>query len=475
MTGPFIEYLVPVILLSLVGCASTGKVQIEIENQMRLGQYEAALLLVENEREGTFGGKERLLYFLERGMLQHSMGQYVESNAAFEEAKAIIQELYTKSLTGEGLSLMTNDYALDYSGENFERTLIHLFSAMNYQLLGENDSALVEVRQVGEYLKKLQVDTEKENVYQEDAFARYLSALLYEDQGELNDSFVDYKIAIDAYGDYGANFAVARPPSLMSNAERVAGLIGGWATDQLRELGSSGQAREIPVGSGELVILHYNGLVPIKDQTKITIPFSKAWLLVAALQAATDDDAREQIGRATTFIGAISGVDVISVAFPKYVDRPYWIVKMEPRVAGATQIVGPELVEDIGAIAEKDLEDRKARIYAKTVARAAIKYAIQKGIEVAAEQVGGNYGTLLSAGTKIVGSIARNASEQADKRVWSTLPDQIFMSSMILPAGTHNVEVDFMTAQSAVVESQLLPQVDVPEGGRRFVIVRTVN
>ena len=148
---------------------------------------------------------------------------------------------------------------------------------------------------------------------------------------------------------------------------------------------------------------------------------------------------------------------------------------MEPRVAGATQIVGPELVEDIGAIAEKDLEDHNARIYAKTVARAAIKYAIQKGIEIGAKQAGGDYGALLSAGTKIVGTIARNASEQADKRVWSTLPDQIFMSSMILPAGTHNVEVDFMTAQSAVVESQLIPQVDVPEGGRRFVIVRTVN
>lgn len=475
MTRPFAHVFVLFFLFSLVGCASMGRVQIELENQMKLGQYDTAVLTVESEREGAYRGKDRLLYFLERGMLQHTLGQYVESNAAFEEAKRIGQELYTESVTGQGLSLMTNDYALAYAGENFERTLIHLFSAMNYQMLGESDSALVEVRQVGEYLKKLQIDTENENVYQEDAFARYLSALLYEGQGEFDSSLVDYKIAIDAYADYGSNFSVPRPASLMPNAERVAGRLGSWATDDLRARGSDGQVREIPAGSGELIILHYNGLVPVKDQTKITIPFSEAWFLVAALQAATDDEANEQIGRATTFVSAIQGVDVISVAFPKYVDRSYSIALMEPRVAGATQIMGPELVEDIGAIAEKDLADRMARIYAKTVARAAIKYAIQKGVEMAAEQAGGDYGALLSAGTQIVGSIARYASEQADKRVWSTLPDKIYMTSMILPAGTHDVDVDFVNAQSAVVESQSIPQVDIAEGGRRFVILRTVN
>jgi hypothetical protein len=49
------------------------------------------------------------------------------------------------------------------------------------------------------------------------------------------------------------------------------------------------------------------------------------------------------------------------------------------------------------------------------------------------------------------------------------------MTSMILPAGTHDVDVDFVNAQSAVVESQSIPQVDIAEGGRRFVILRTVN
>lgn len=463
------------LLLFLAGCGSTGRVQQQIAEQMVLGNYPAAIELVEVEKDGAFDGKNELLYFLERGMLLHFSGQYEESNAAFEEAKRIGNELYTKSLSSEGLSLMSNDYALDYAGENFERTLIHLFAAINHLMLQHSDPALVEIRQVGDYLRKLQVDSSNENVYQEDAFARYLSAMVYESNGEHDSALVDYKKAFEAYTDYGANFSVAQPNSLFGNAGRVAMRLGTWAADDLREKGWDGTTREIPEGMGELVVLHYNGLAPIKGQDKFTIPFSEAWLLVAALQVAADDDASGDINRATAFASQIAGVDIISVAFPKYVDRPYTIAMMEPWSELATQMTGPELVEDIGAIAEKDLQDRIVRIRTKAIARAAIKYAIQKGAEMVAEQAGGDYGALLSAGTALVGNIARYASEQADKRVWSTLPDQIWMSSMILPAGAHDLNVDFMTAQSMLVESQDIPGIEIVPGGRQFVVLRTVK
>lgn len=462
-------------LAFLVGCASTGRVQQQLAQQTLLGDYAAALQTIESERNRSYRGKNRLLYYLDRGMLLHLDGQYAESNASFEEAKRIGNELYTKSLSSEGISLMTNDYVLDYAGENFERTMIHLFAALNYSMLDEPDAALVEIRQVGEYLRKLQIDSPNENVYQEDAFARYLSALFYESAGEYDAALVDYKKAIAAYADYATDFAVSPPATLFSDAARVASRLGDWARADLARLGSVASARVIPEGSGELVLLHYNGLSPVKGETRISIPFSEAWLLVAALQVASDRQARAQIERATTVVSAIRGVDLVSVAFPKYVDRPYSIARMEPRAASATRIEGPFLVEDVGAIAEKDLEDRKARIYTKTVARAAIKFAIQKSLEIAARQAGKDEGALLQAGTQILGNIARYASEQADKRVWSTLPDEIWMSSVVLPAGTHEIEVDFLSARSAVVESRALPPIEIGAGERRFYVLRTVR
>jgi len=467
--------LVAVIFSLLVGCGSTGKVQQRLSEKMLLGDYPGALVVIEEQKTKSFDGKNRLLYFLERGMLLHVDGQYEKSNVAFEEAKRIADQLYTLSLSNEGFSLVSNDYALDYAGENYERTLIHLFSALNYILLDEPDSALVEIRQVGDYLRKLQVDSTNENVYQEDAFARYLSALLYESGGELDSAFVDYKKAAAAYRAYGSAYSVAAPPSLAPNAERVASRLGAWAQEDLHDRSDPVAPRVLPEGAGEVILLHYNGLSPIKSQDRYTIPFSRAWPLALAFQAGARTGDREDVNRAIGISSGISGADVVSVAFPKFVDRPYAIARMRPNASDAIEISGPELVEDIGAIAEKDLADRIVRIRTKVIARAAIKYALQKGAETAARQAGGDYGDLLAAVTQITGNIARYASEQADKRGWSTLPDQIWMSSIFLPEGTHDFTVDFLNAQQVVIESHSISGVQVAAGRRQFIIVRTVK
>jgi hypothetical protein len=148
---------------------------------------------------------------------------------------------------------------------------------------------------------------------------------------------------------------------------------------------------------------------------------------------------------------------------------------MRPQADAAFEVSDPELVEDIGAIAEKDLADRIVRIRTKTIARAAIKYALQKGAEIAAKESSDEYGELLSLATQITGNIARYASEQADKRVWSTLPDQIWMSSVVLPAGSHDLTIDFLNERGVVVESRIVPGIQVSDGSRQFVIVRTVR
>jgi hypothetical protein len=466
--------MAPLVVLA-IGCASTGKVQKQLAEKMRLADYRGAIQVVEDQKTEGFDGKNRLLYFLELGMLLHFDGQYRKSNEAFEAAKWVGDALYTKSLSSEGFSWLSNDYALDYAGENFERTLIHVFSTLNYVLLRDLDSALVEVRQVGEYLRKLQVDSSNENTYQEDAFARYLSALIYEAAGEFDSAFVDYKKAVAAYRGYRSNYAVARPGSLMSNAERVASRLGTWAQLDLLDLGGQLSPRFLPAGAGEVVVLHYNGLAPIKGQDKYTIPFSEAWLLVGALQAVASHDDRVQINRAIAISSQVSGVDVVSVAFPKFIDRPYAIATMRPKVTDAIEISPPELVEDIGAIAKKDLADRIVRIRARTIARAAIKFALQKEAEFVAARAGGDQGPLIAAVIQIAGNIARFASEQADKRGWSTLPDQIWMSSLVLSEGTHDISVDFLNTRQAVVESRAIPSVRVSPGSRQFIIVRTVK
>jgi hypothetical protein len=45
----------------------------------------------------------------------------------------------------------------------------------------------------------------------------------------------------------------------------------------------------------------------------------------------------------------------------------------------------------------------------------------------------------------------------------------------VLPAGRHEIEIDFLNASGVAIESRVLPDLHVVAGSRQFVIVRTVR
>jgi flagellar biosynthesis regulator FlbT len=74
-----------------------------------------------------------------------------------------------------------------------------------------------------------------------------------------------------------------------------------------------------------------------------------------------------------------------------------------------------------------------------------------------------------------LGNLARNLSEQEDERMWSTLPDKIWISGVVLLAGRRDIEIDFFNGPGAAMESPVLQNLQISDGGRQFVIVRTVK
>lgn len=479
--------------VALTGCVSTQFVQYELEDRMRGADYEGAVAVVDEEASGAFAGKNRLLYFLERGMLLHVDGRHQESNEAFARAKRLAKELEARSVSASTLSILSNDRVIDYGGEDFERILIHLFSALNYQQLGEVESALVEARQVANSLRELSRASSGQRVYRDDAFARYLSAMLFESEGDLSRALTDYKLALAAYRRYERDYGVAAPEMLASHASQLAARLGEWALADLSEFVEPpvGVARKRVrttgrEGFGEIIVLHYNGLSPVKREDRFVIPVSEAWAHATALQATASPDEREEIARAFAFLSRSPRGDFIPIAFPRFESRRYSISQMAPRVAGALQVTEPDLVEDIGAIAFEDLEDRIAKVQAKAIVRAAIKWGVQKAVEArVAESLRGHdgqgwddgrgRGELMRALVVAGGNAARFATERADERMWSTLPDTIWMSSIVVKEGKHDLQVDFLDHDRRVIEEQTIRDVEVASGARRFVIVRTVQ
>ena len=66
----------------LAGCATYSAKFADLKPELASGQFDAALATVEKES----GSKDRLLYYLERGLILHYADRYAESNEAFAAA-----------------------------------------------------------------------------------------------------------------------------------------------------------------------------------------------------------------------------------------------------------------------------------------------------------------------------------------------------------------------------------------------------
>ena len=184
--------------LLLLSCGPSGRYYTKVDRYLAEGEYDRADSLIE-KNQGEYGATNSVLYDMDRAMTLHLAGRYAGSNRHLESAERRIDDLYTQSVTSHAGAMLTNDNTLPYEGEDYEKVFINVIGALNYVYLGQWDDALVEARKVDHKLNVLNDRYDKKNVYKEDAFARYLSGILYEGRGEWNDAFISYRKAYETY------------------------------------------------------------------------------------------------------------------------------------------------------------------------------------------------------------------------------------------------------------------------------------
>ena len=123
------------------------------------------------------------------------------------------------------MSVLLNDNVLPYDGEDFERVLVNVFLALNFAKQGLPDEAIVEARKVDLKLREFARQYEGKNTFQEDAFARYLAGALYESGAEINDAFISYRKAHEAYEKYARAYGTKAPSFLLNDLVRMAKLL----------------------------------------------------------------------------------------------------------------------------------------------------------------------------------------------------------------------------------------------------------
>lgn len=447
-----------------------------VEDHLLKGDAASADAVIEKNKEG-YGERNAVLYYMDRGMTLHLAGRYQESNQLLEEAERRIEDLFTKRVTTESAAFLTNDNLLPYEGEDFEKVMINMVMALNYVYLDQIENALVEARKVDQKLNVINDKyADKKNAYKEDAFARYLAGILYEAGGEqeLNDAWISYRKSMATFKDYADIYKTPIPTMVIQDAMRLTDTLG--QRDILEEIKKEypnidWKPMKSPKGQGELIFVSYNGKAPKKEDRFIDIPLSPDAIAIVLATANQNNDVKTAARGVTAMQGQI-----VRLALPKFVPQKsevaYAEVSLIPQDGGASVSGRTLLMEDITAIAMKNLDDRIIRITAKAVARAAVKKVLATAVEKKAEKEGGALAGLIAGS---VAHAAAFATEQADKRSWRTLPDEIQIARIAVPSGTYDLRVKYVGKNGAVIDQKIFPKIVIKAGGKRFVSSRIVR
>ncbi len=411
----------------------------KLDTAIKSGECDRAVdLMVESKSE--YGNNSRLIFLMDSAMIHLECGNYDQANKFFHEAEELGEKLWTESLSRHAISFVSNDLVLQYAGEDFERALINLFSALCYLRTGEYDEALVECRRLDTLLSGYNAKYDDKNVYKEDAFGRYISGLIHEAAGELDDAYIDYYNAFTVYSkDYTTAYKTSPPSFLAEDLLRTADKVDRF--DEAKRLvpnylTKKYRSESLQKNTGKVVLIHLNGKSPVKEEEKIVVPTPSG---------------------------------PIGIAFPKYiVNTPGCRSSQLILKSGSkTFKVNSEIAQNINGIAVKSLDDRKVRVIAKAIARAVAKQLAIKKISAAVTDRRDKSNKRLfefflnTANTLLL--------ERADTRTWRTLPGEIYISRIFVPKGDYTAYI-----QKCGETQEKIEQIHIKAGETRFLLFNSI-
>jgi hypothetical protein len=447
-------------VLVLSGCSSYVERSTLIKNALLEQNYEEAL----EKAEGIDKSSSNLLYLYEKGLILHYQDQYAASNEAFEAAEILLEELYTKSVTREVLSLAVKDDFSAYRGDPYEAVFVNYYKILNYLHLDDIEGALVECRRVNNKLQMI-IDAGEES-FENDPFLQYLTAMVYEAAGDRNDASVSYRVAVDGYERLAQDADVRAPRTLLCDAAENARRLGDFEAAGRYEEGAGGECAGPQPGEGVVNVFLEGGYVTHKYEESIAFPIYE------------DDDEDDEEKFAETLAKRrhaarrdVKVSQIIKIAMPALADdpMPFRDAVIHARRVGSEAAADESRearearavkAEDLAVYAHRAFAAKEGKILLRTIVRALSKAALQS-------KAGDK-----NAGFGVLVNVLNIATETADTRSWSTLPKRVDMARLRLPEGTWDLEVTLLDAAGKRFDSFAIRGVEIRSGESEFINYR---
>jgi len=407
----FLKLILIGVLLS--SCATHPSRVSPVKTHLLAGRCsEATKILEQLSREG---GNDHLLFLMEFGAAVQICKDYEKSNQIFLEADKLSEQLdYISASRAVGATLL-NEEMLQYKGDIFEKLFINISAAINFIELGQFDEALVEVRRINEKYNKF--SAEEKNSYELNSFAQYLSGLIWEVDHKYDDACISYTAAYKldrSYRDVGLDMLTA-----CWRAKRF------QEYDQLA-LEIKPTAQELKFikrkNGNEKIILYLQGLGPTKA------PRPNAPL------------------------------------YPYLVPSNNITKKLSVSYQNESEVLLTKISQPIYSVEKAAIATQEADYNALTARRLGARVAK----EVMADQI--------RQKDKTLGNIAwliMVASERADLRNWSLLPESIQVIRLT-PLANSKIKIAGLNRYQA--ESEILSDIDLSiQPNKKIYLVRTIK
>ena len=402
-------------LFLVVACASYQTKQQPARDDIRARRYASALQKLEGPAQKE--SDDQLAYLLDYATALQLAGRYSDSNTAFQKADTLSEIQDYHSLTRVTGSLLLAEELVQYKGEDFEKVMINAMAAINYLELGSLDDALVEVRRLNNKLYKYKYEAKRN--YEQNAFAFYVSGAIWEADQKWDDAYIAYKNAYEV----NPNF-----PLLKADLLRTAKLA--QRPEDLKSWREKFTDQEVPTinkNHGELIVVFQQGWGPRKRP-------------------------RPEFPRLPQLIPVTSNT-----------------VQAEVRISpvgseNVPETLRTERIYSVEDVAIKSLDDQYAELVAKRIGGVVAKEVVADQIRQKNEMLG------------MIVQVAMHASDRADLRQWSTLPESFQIARMPLSPGKYKVQLVGIASGGGYSSEDSEPrEIEIRSRKKTFVSWRSTN
>ncbi len=434
-------------LLLLSGCANTKTFKSQFEGmEQKLAKEEYGVLLnqIESKKDDFYKAKDRVVYYLDTGMLQHYRGNYELSNESLSKAEDAMEELFTKSVSKAATSLLINDNVLDYAGEPYEDIYVNVFKALNYLGLNDFESASVEIRRINVKLAQLQDKYQKkaeklnsssdkkadfkaaDNKFHNSALGRYLGMLMYRAENQQDDARIDKEKIHEAFKLQSSIYNF-KEPDLDSYLDFT--------------------------GKAKLNIIGFTGKSPDKKAETFYIHSEKNLLVIA--ETGENPRGNQQLKEldALYWPGIEKGYH-FKFQTP-FMEKRHSDVKSVRVLIDGKKAGNLQLIEDIANVAEKTYELKVPIIYLKTITRTVAKGLLSEKGKSEMEKKLNN--PLLGFAARMATDIAVDATENADLRISRFFPAKALVGEFEVEPGKHDVSIEYLNGSGVVIHTRNYP------------------